>query len=268
MKQRIITGVILGALALGAILLLPNQLFGLILLLVVIIGVTEWANFLQLKDQAKRLYIGGASLILASLVALLIFYPEFNYVPWISPIAAFWLLIPFALAVHSRQPLSQLTGESFLFIVSLFSLVGLLIALIQLHRESVTSLLYLIGLIIIADSGAYFVGRALGKRKLAPTISPGKTIEGALGGILLGMIFAAVFAFFCGFNLGKAVNFVALSLILVIVSIAGDLLESVVKRHCGMKDSGTILPGHGGVLDRIDALTAAAPLFLVGLHFL
>ncbi len=268
MKQRIITGLILGAAALGAILFLPNMLFGLLLLLVAIIGVTEWANFLQLTGQPKRLYIGGGVIILASIAALPLFYPDFNYAPWISPIAAFWLLMPFALAVHSRQPLPQLTGQVFLFVMSILSLAGLLIALIQLHKVSIAYLLYLIGLIIIADSGAYFVGRSFGKRKLAPTISPGKTIEGALGGILLGMVFAAIFAILQGFSLGRVVNFVALSLILVIVSISGDLFESVVKRHCGMKDSGTILPGHGGVLDRIDALTAAAPLFLVGLQFL
>ena len=131
---------------------------------------------------------------------------------------------------------------------------------------------------IIADSGAYFVGRKFGKRKLAVTISPGKSVEGAIGGIVLAGLFslAAILyftsdetaIFIAQERMMLILNFVSLSLLVVIISISGDLFESVVKRHAGMKDSGNILPGNGGVLDRIDALTAAAPLFFVGLSFI
>ena len=134
-------------------------------------------------------------------------------------------------------------------------------------------------LVIIADSSAYFVGRKLGKRKLAPSISPGKTVEGAMGGLVIGILFSlGAILYFNSDNIQLFgarddslilyLNFLSLSALVVIVSISGDLFESVVKRHAGMKDSGSILPGHGGVLDRIDALTAAAPLFFIGLSFI
>lgn len=193
--------------------------------------------------------------------------------------AIFWLFMPFVLSVHSRRPIQFLINREFLFIVSIISLAALIITLSAL-QQGLILLLYLILLIIIADSSAYFVGRKFGKRKLAPSISPGKTIEGALGGLAIGVLFSLVsILLFMGGDYPLFVrdqgeqwvlilNFVSLSALVVIVSISGDLFESVVKRAAGMKDSGKILPGHGGVLDRIDALTAAAPLFFVGLSFI
>ena len=294
MKQRIITGVILGIVALLAIIFLPTMAFALLLFLVAMIGLNEWSNLLKLPALPKKIYIGVGAVTLLTVTIVLIAGAKSAVMDHATlarfvmgnPIlygllvlmAIFWLCMPFLLSVHSRKPLALLTNREFLFVASILSLVALVITLVTL-QQGLVLLFYLILLIIIADSSAYFVGRKFGKRKLAPTISPGKTIEGALGGLVIGVIFSLIsITLFAGGDMPLiagsgnqwvlTLNFVSLSALVVIVSISGDLFESVVKRHAGMKDSGNILPGHGGVLDRIDALTAAAPLFIVGLKFI
>jgi phosphatidate cytidylyltransferase len=124
-------------------------------------------------------------------------------------------------------------------------------------------MLFLLLLVVAADIGAYFAGRQFGRNKLAPRVSPGKTWEGVLGGIGGAGIVAGVGVSFFEVPIGP---FVGLSLVTVLASVVGDLTESLFKRHAGVKDSGSLLPGHGGVLDRVDSVTAAAPIFLVGLE--
>lgn len=294
MKQRIITGVILGIVALLAILFLPTIAFALLLFLVAMIGLSEWSSLLKLQGLAKAVYmgVGGITLLVITTVLIagsqrgdglssgfLAFFVRDNLILYglLVMMSVFWLSMPFLLSLHSRRPLPLLVNREFLFVVSILSLSALVITLAA-FQQGLVFILYLILLVIIADSGAYFVGRKFGKRKLAPTISPGKTVEGALGGLVIAVLFAmgSIMALSSGSypifqgegsKLILFLNFVSLSALVVIVSISGDLFESVVKRHAGMKDSGNILPGHGGVLDRIDALTAAAPLFFVGLQF-
>ena len=137
----------------------------------------------------------------------------------------------------------------------------------QLHRsgdDGPVLVLFLFVLIWVADSGAYFAGRAFGKTKLSPFVSPGKTWAGAMGA-LAGAVFSAVVLITGGWAGDAAlVPFVLLSLLVTAVSIGGDLWESRLKREAGVKDSGNLLPGHGGVLDRVDSLLAAAPVFAVG----
>jgi phosphatidate cytidylyltransferase len=113
-------------------------------------------------------------------------------------------------------------------------------------------------LVWIADTAAYFVGRAWGKRKLAPAISPGKTWEGAMGGLVGAALYAIILAFFT--QQGAWLALVATALLIGMASIVGDLFESAVKRRAGVKDSGALLPGHGGILDRIDSATASLPI--------
>ena len=130
-------------------------------------------------------------------------------------------------------------------------------------------LMYLFLLVWGADSGAYFVGRKLGKRKLAPHVSPNKSIEGLLGGVFVSaVIIIVVEAVYLDLTIAQHILFLILSIITVFSSVLGDLLESMIKRRAGIKDSGRILPGHGGVLDRIDSLIAAAPVFAVGMYVL
>ncbi len=291
MKQRIITGIIAGIVALLAILFLPTFAFAWVVFAIAIVGLFEWSRLLQLAMPAKAIYlvVGGITLLLVTVTmlmgakesvdGLLVIYIQNHplFYGLLALMTIFWLLMPFVLSIHARRPVAFLVNREFLFIASILTLAALMVTLVTL-QQSVILLLYLILLVIIADSGAYFVGRKLGKHKLAPTISPGKSVEGALGGIVLGVLYAFVavlwltsgdYPILASPNKTLLiVNFVSLSALVVIVSISGDLFESVVKRHAGMKDSGNILPGHGGILDRIDALTAAAPLFFVGLTFI
>ena len=125
-------------------------------------------------------------------------------------------------------------------------------------------LLYGLMLIWAADIGAYFSGKRFGRNKLAPLISPGKTREGLLGAIVAACLFSLVAAFYFGLDVIAALSLLLLAVVLTLVSVAGDLYESVLKREYGVKDSGRILPGHGGILDRIDSVLAAMPVFMVG----
>lgn len=292
MKQRIITGTIAGIVALLEILFLPTLVFAWVIFAIAMIGLFEWSRLLKLAMPVKAIYlvVGGITLLLVTVTMLLIGAKESVdgllviyiqnhplFYGLLALMAIFWLFMPFVLSIHARRPVAFLVNREFLFVASILTLAALMVTLVTL-QQSVILLLYLILLVIIADSGAYFIGRKLGKHKLAPTISPGKSVEGAIGGIVLGVLFAFVAVLWLSNGSNPIlmtpnktlliVNFVSLSALVVIVSISGDLFESVVKRHAGVKDSGNILPGHGGILDRIDALTAAAPLFFVGLTFI
>ncbi|MDQ2694183.1 MAG: phosphatidate cytidylyltransferase, partial [Pseudomonadota bacterium] len=169
----------------------------------------------------------------------------------------------YAAAPNHRDPalLLQLAG--------LAVLLGPWIALLDLHGGpgyGPGHVLFLMALVWIADSGAYFSGRRWGRRKLAPAISPGKTREGGIGALVVTLAVALVGAMAFGLRAAQWPLFVLVCLVTVAFSIAGDLFESMAKRQRGVKDSGSLLPGHGGMMDRLDSLTAAAPVFLFGLQ--
>jgi phosphatidate cytidylyltransferase len=141
-------------------------------------------------------------------------------------------------------------------------------ALVALHGVSPSGryyLLFLLVLVWVADSAAYFSGRLWGTNKLAPRISPGKTWEGVWGALIAGLVLGVLGVILFGVQGSRWVAFVALCAATVAFSILGDLAESAFKRQSGLKDSGQLLPGHGGILDRVDSLTAAAPVFMLGL---
>ena len=146
----------------------------------------------------------------------------------------------------------------------------MVVALSALHQIDSTLVLLLLVLIWAADSGAYFVGRTIGKNKLLPNVSPGKTIEGVAGGALLSLGIMSVYVLFVLENAAFEQYFFYgfLSLLVTLTSILGDLFESLYKRVAGVKDSGVLLPGHGGLFDRIDSLTASAPIFFLVYGFL
>jgi len=159
--------------------------------------------------------------------------------------------------------------------VPVLSGVGILLlaastsAIFGLWQQSPWWLMYLFGLVWGADSGAYFAGRKFGKHKLAPNVSPAKTLEGLAGGVLLTGVYALLVGTLAlDLSVLGLLGFLLLSVFTVAASVQGDLLESMLKRRAGVKDSGTLLPGHGGVLDRIDSLLAAAPVFALGYWWL
>lgn len=262
LKQRILTALVLGPLALAAAFLLPQSAFELVLALVFLYGSWEWGNLCGLKVPSRLAYLALHAVALA-LVTL---------VPAVQQAALglallFWVVALLlvkgypATARFSRAPLRMLMG--LLVLVPSWYAVSALRA----GDSGLVLLLMLLLLVWGADIGAYAAGKTWGRHKLMPAVSPGKTLEGAAGGLAACVLVGVGFALWLELTPVASVTLVLLSLLTGMVSVLGDLLESMLKRERGIKDSGQLLPGHGGVLDRIDSLTAAAPVFFAGLYF-
>lgn len=270
MKERIITGSIMALVALLAIRFLPSGVFQFVLLVISLIGVLEWKKMLPVSVRLPYLMCNTVLLVIAY---LFLFTNTPSLLLIVSAVAAcVWLIVPLLLFLQIRSPQKWLVSKEVTMVLSTIMLLGFYISLSMLHElpggYGYGFVLYVIGLVALADSGAYFVGRKLGKNKLAPAISPGKTIEGAAGGIVIAMIFSliVVSCLPTSFNGWQKIAFILISLIAAMLSIAGDLYESLIKRHAGVKDSGNLFPGHGGVLDRIDGLIAGATFFTFGFY--
>ena len=268
LKQRVITALILASLIIWGVLGLPTAGFAALFGLVVILAAWEWGGLLGRGHSGA---LGFAGLIVG-LLALGWWQRENSLLlhGLLGAAAVFWLLAlvwlyRFSQTPHQRDPVLLLIPVG---IVLLLPPWLALLALRETARFGAAYVLFLLFLIWIADSGAYFAGRAWGQRKLAPKISPGKTWEGAFGAFGTSLLMALFGAWLLGLGLAQWPGFMLLSLIVVGFSIIGDLFESMIKRQRGVKDSSHILPGHGGILDRVDSLTAAAPLFLLGLFLL
>lgn len=262
LKHRIMTALILIPIFLALLFLLPPIPFCLLTVLVMLLGAWEWSYFMGIKNKASFIYpVVMIILMIGALMLPLIYLLYFSVIWWII-----------ALILVVRYPKEKPWGKS----VGMRAVMGICVLIpcwlaINYIRNSAHGkfiLLFLFILIWGADTGAYFAGRAWGKHKLAPSVSPGKTWEGLIGALVVTAIIAL-----CGIYTQQVPYFIwpvaiALSMVTVLFSILGDLFESMLKRNAGLKDSGNILPGHGGILDRIDSLTAAAPIFAVGASLL
>jgi phosphatidate cytidylyltransferase len=268
LKQRVITALILAPLVIAAVLLLPNQYLALIAALVVAIGSLEWARLSGI--ESSLLQIGYAVALLACLLALYYLLPPgwtagimlFSVVWW-----SFALLRLVRYRVDQQQSGSVLSRAAEGFVV----LLPAWLAMVSIHNIPTTGpglLLFVLILIWGADIGAYFAGHRWGKQKLAPQVSPGKTREGVYGAMACALLCAIGLALWLGSGLSQVLLLILLCLVTMLASVVGDLFESLIKRQQGAKDSGQLLPGHGGMMDRIDSLTAAAPVFLFGLILL
>jgi phosphatidate cytidylyltransferase len=181
--------------------------------------------------------------------------------------AGFWVVVAVSLLfdiIRRMQGLSSTAYRIISVMAGMFVIVPAWLALVLLHASQTSSVLLVFCLVWAADTGAYFTGRRFGKRKLAPSISPGKSWEGVIGGLILSLALAYTWSVIGGIPQAEQLAFIIIAMIAVIVSIYGDLLESVFKRVSGIKDSGQILPGHGGAMDRLDSITAAGPIFVAG----
>jgi phosphatidate cytidylyltransferase len=264
LRTRVLTGCILGALLLLGLFLLPAFWAVLAFGAVFTIGAWEWAGFGALRQPlARASYTLGVALVLyfswrwtdesAHLLMLL----GAACAWWV--IAFFWLSLA---PTWHRPVLTLLCG------LAVLAPAFVALARLQISQPGFGSahgppiVLWLVLMVCAADIGAYFAGRAFGQRKLAPRVSPGKTWEGALGGLAAVALVAVCGAVYFGLSPAALVAF---GCCVGIFSIIGDLTESMFKRAAALKDSGTLLPGHGGLLDRIDSVTAAAPLYALGL---
>lgn len=273
MKQRIITALILAPLAILAIFELSLPVFALVLAAVTLIGFWEWAQF-----------VGARSRYLAMIPTVTVFALSYLFIPsdvmslnhitaehtFLLILAAIWWLLASALAVTyprstptwegsklSRQVFGMLTLIPFFWSVVLLRAQG--ISDDPYHGAKLVMLVCLI--VWGADSGAYFSGKSFGKHKMAPKVSPNKTIEGLVGGVVVALIIGAAGSHWFDVSFSSSASMVLIILVTVVISVLGDLVESMFKRVSGIKDSSNIIPGHGGILDRIDSLAAAFPVF-------
>lgn len=263
LRQRMITGFVLAIAVILAILLLPNAMFALLsAVIVLLLGGLEWARLVGLRamPQLMMFSIALALFGLAVYLSLASFYLAIMVIS-----LATWLAILVMLSRFSDGGRFYQNHPWVLRLLAIPVLIGGWAALLQLREFNASVVVYLVTLIAVADSAAYFVGKRWGKNKLAPILSPGKTLEGMIGALLASSIWSLFGAFYFELQSQDWVYFILLSVVSVLLSIAGDLFESLLKRQAGAKDSGSILPGHGGVLDRIDSALAAVPFFTLGI---
>lgn len=265
LRQRVITAVILMTGLLAALLLLPPVGFDLLLLLVVLAGAWEWTTLAGAGMAPLR--IGFQSLLLLSCGLLLL--QGGRSLQWVLLAAVLWWPCALYCIIRQPRPVWLLRRPAALLVAGWLVLVPSWLAVYMLQRlpgERLFHVLWFIALVAAADTGAYFAGKTFGRHKLAPLVSPNKTWEGLAGGMVATALVALAGARLGPSSVLHAINpimIVLAALLLAVYSVVGDLFESLLKRTQNLKDSGTLLPGHGGVMDRLDSITAALPLFVL-----
>lgn len=264
LKKRIITACILIPIVVASLWILSPPLFSLLSAIVVLIAVWEWSYLLKLTKTWQRfLYvIATCFLFFASLLLSVQFILKLALLWWLI---AWFLVIIYPKGSHWFATSTILRG-----LIGVMVLLPFWVALNYLRNQhdGVYMLLFLFALIWSADSAAYFTGKYVGKTKLAATVSPGKTWQGLYGALMATLLISAIAFWVCRIPMIVWPWGMLLALVTVIFSIVGDLFESMMKRQAALKDSSQLLPGHGGLLDRIDSLTAATPIFALGARWL
>lgn len=260
MWQRIKTAIVLVLIVGFALFASSKPIFVIPLLSVgVLIAAHEWTKLMP-KWKQPMLFV-----LIALIVTMVsIFVPQ-TWAFWWGASLIIWTM---ALLWVKQYPNKEKWYGRRLVYMGGMILTAAITAMYGLWQMSPWWLMYVFLLVWCADSGAYFVGRKFGKRKLAPNVSPNKSIEGLIGGLVTSGVVAAIVGQYLQLSGGALAWFLALSAVTVAASVLGDLFESMLKRRAGIKDSGNILPGHGGVLDRIDSLLSATPVFALGFWLL
>jgi phosphatidate cytidylyltransferase len=270
LKQRVLTALVLAPLLIALVLLTNTWVFALLLAVIFLAGLWEWTRMSGLRGRPLR-----ALLLLGYAIAMALLWTVVRSQWWWLPtlVGLAWWLLAFLWLRNISFGASPTRAH-----VVLKLLAGLLVvvpawcAAVALHGAQVTYapphapwwLVFFACIVVAADVGAYFAGSRLGKHKLAPAISPGKTWEGVYGALVCAAVVGLAGGWIAHAPAGLLVGVIGLALVTVVFSIVGDLFESLMKRHAGVKDSGTLFPGHGGLFDRMDSLVAALPIFVLG----
>jgi phosphatidate cytidylyltransferase len=267
-RTRVLAAAIMAPIAIAAVLLLPTPWIVALGAVLFLAALWEWFNLAEIDDTLARTLLLVANLLL--MVAMV----------WASPTDAGGSLVLFKLAVvvgvvwwllamlwlmhYDFASDHDTHARVFKLAAATLSVIPAWCALALIHRDGHGWLLVALAIVWAADTGAYFTGRAFGRRKLAPRISPNKTVEGLAGGMLAAVTVALVGAALLGTSTAMLPLVALVAFLVVLFSVVGDLFESLLKRHVGAKDSGDLIPGHGGLLDRLDSVLAALPVFALG----
>lgn len=268
---RVLTALILVPLVVLGILFLPTLVIGTIFAALMLLGAWEWGAFVQLAGYRRKgfvVLVGACMALIAGVRSEMIPIGAENL---IIGLACLWWLAAVVWIVRFPRGWPETIGRRDVgLLIGIISLVAPVAAVTYLHQSEAGAILLLTFFFIIwaADTGAYMAGRLLGHTKLVPHVSPGKTRAGAVGGVVAGIVFAGLGGWVLGFTGAHLMAFMVLGGWIAVISIVGDLTISMFKRHAGLKDSGTLFPGHGGVLDRLDSVLAGAPWFVLGLHWI
>jgi phosphatidate cytidylyltransferase len=270
LKQRVISILLLAPLFIALVLLLPHAWFKVLLSVILGFAAFEWARLAGVKRVKICCLYALSFIAIACLSDYFAGGPRFF--SWVFRLSAAWwaCILIWIVVLQHRAVISDVPRWLKLF-MGLVTLLPVWYALAALHLTAEFGpqlTLYLIVMVWFADIGAYIFGRVFGKTRLAPVLSPGKTIEGVIGGLIFVVMFAFGAALYFPLPDQKFWAFILISVLVAAISVVGDLYESVLKRQAGVKDSGSLLPGHGGMLDRIDSLTAAAPFYILGIGYI
>lgn len=273
LKYRIATALILIPIVIAALFMLPPLGFAIVALVICMLAAWEWGQLSGFKTRSQRIWL--AVLCGFVLIAMMLSMPAYRqpiYLPQVSGslwASLIWWIAAFVLVIFYPKSASFWRESRILRLAfGLLTIVPFFWGMVALrqygyaenHHTGAWWLLYVMLLVWGADSGAYLFGKLFGKHKLAPKVSPGKTWEGVIGGLVTSALISWLFGRYAPLNV-VPVTLLVCSVIAALASVLGDLTESMFKREAGIKDSGNLIPGHGGILDRIDSLTAAVPVF-------
>jgi phosphatidate cytidylyltransferase len=270
LKQRVITAVILAPLIIALIFLTRASVFATLLGLIFLLGMWEWTRMAGVRSRLQR-----GLLLLGYLILFALFWHVCKSPWWWLPVLAglAWWLLALVWLTHHRFAAEPTKAHAALkLLAGVMVVVPAWCAVVVMHGDMAEPhtghghwwVLFFALIVVAADIGAYTAGRRWGRVKLAPAISPGKTREGVYGALVCSGIVGLVGGALLKVPVDRLPAIVALALLTVLFSIIGDLFESLVKRHAGVKDSGALFPGHGGVFDRMDSIVAALPIFVLG----
>lgn len=270
LTQRLFAAIVLIPVVILCLFFLPLLGFASIVIVICALAAWEWAQFLAIKSLKNRYLFT----LIITFSIVFIYYLSANIVEHtiilkvILLCSLVWWLVAFLLVVSYPRSVTLWQNKPTKILLAYFTLLPFFLGMVELRSIDYFNdpyrgafwLLYVLVLVWATDSGAYFAGRAFGKHKLAPKVSPGKTIEGFFGGVALSLIISIIVYFSDYFPI-SFFNLIVCSILAIFSSVVGDLTESMFKREAKIKDSGNLIPGHGGILDRIDSLTAAIPVF-------
>lgn len=268
LKQRLITALVLAAVILTSLFFLSFKAFSALLFAVWFLAAWEWANLSSFSSSIARIAYASISTLLLGFTAWICgIYSSIDYqaLQHLLIVAAVWWFVAFLLVIRYPQATSLWSNKYIRAFMGLLVLIPSAVALLYLLslEQGRWYFIYAAFIVVAADVGAYFSGRRWGRKKLLPAVSPGKSWAGFYGGIAACAALVFITSSFTQIA-GLAVwQLLFATLVAGLISVLGDLLESMVKRHRGVKDSSQLLPGHGGFMDRIDSITAAAPVFVL-----